>query len=262
MNSTLQKIEQLKKEGYDLDFARVFNHAFENYKKIALYVGLILLVLFILSFIVGGTGFVFYFGAENINQQFIENLANQQPTLINLLLFSSGATVISSLFSPLAAGFLKIADCADKDETLSIGTLFTYYRPEYFGRIFLATLIIGLINVVISVACNAAGIILVDTGFSIIISILTSLTIPLIIFGNLSVSDALSSSIALVNKHPLTILLLFIVGGIASVVGLIACCIGIVFTIPFTYSITYSIYREILSTDAEDSIDSIGESSF
>ena len=60
MESTLNQIEQIKKYGYTLDFSNVFNHAFENYKKIALYAGLILLILFILSFFIGGLGFVFY----------------------------------------------------------------------------------------------------------------------------------------------------------------------------------------------------------
>ncbi|MDR7212508.1 hypothetical protein [Flavobacterium piscis] len=262
MKSTLNQIEQIKKYGYTLDFSNVFNHAFENYKKIALYAGLILLILFILSFFIGGLGFVLYFGAENLNKDFIESFSNQQPSTTNLIIYTGIATLISSVFSPFAAGFLKMADCADKDETFNVSTLFTYYRPNYFSQIFLATLLIGLLNGLISIAFNFLGILFVDTLLTIIISLFTSLTIPLIIFGDLHVSDAIKSSILIVSKQPFLIVLLFIVAGIASMVGFIGCCIGIVFTIPFTYSMTYAIYSAIIHTDNPDSIDSIGQSDF
>ena len=36
MKSTLDQIEDIKKDGYSIDFSNVFNFAFENYKKIAL----------------------------------------------------------------------------------------------------------------------------------------------------------------------------------------------------------------------------------
>lgn len=263
MNTTLNQIEQIKKYGYTLDFSTVFNHAFENYKKIALYAGLILLILFILSFFIGGLGFVFYYGAENLNKDFIESFANQQPSTTNLIIYTGAATVITAFFSPFTAGFLKMADCADKDETFNVSTLFTYYRPHYFFQIFLATLLIGFVTGLISILLNYLGIIVVDTIISIIISLFTSLTIPLIIFGGLQFSDAIKSSILIVSKQPLTIILLFIVAGIASMVGFIGCCIGVVFTIPFTYSITYAIYSAILGTeDNADSIDSIGRPDF
>lgn len=263
MESTQNQIEQIKKYGYTLDFSNVFNHAFENYKKIALYAGLVLLILFIISFFVGGIGFVMYFGAEKLNKEFIETFANQQASsTVNLVLYTTGATLVSALFSPFAAGFLKMADAADKDESFNVSTLFTYYRPSYFSQIFIATLLIGLLNALISIGFNFLGIIFVDKVLTIIISLFTALTIPLIIFGGLNATDAIQSSIAIISKQPFIIVLLFIVAGIASMVGFIGCCIGVVFTIPFTYSMTYALYSAIIITDNPDSIDSIGKSDF
>jgi MFS family permease len=262
MNSTLNQIEQIKKYGYTLDFSNVFNHAFENYKKIALYAGLILLILFIVFCFIGGLSFVLYYGAENLNKDFFESFKDQQPSTTNLIIYTGAATLMSALFSPFAAGFLKMADSADKDEAFNVSTIFTYYRPHYFSHIFLATLLIGLTTGLISVLFNFLGIIIIDTVLSVVISLFTSLTIPLIIFGGLQVSDAIKSSIIIVSKQPFIIVLLFIVAGIASMVGFIGCCIGVVFTIPFTYSITYAIYSAILNTDQPDSIDSIGQSDF
>lgn len=262
MNSTLNQIEQIKKYGYTLDFSNVFNHAFENYKKIALYAGLILFLLSVLFFFIGGAGFAFYYGLENLNMVFIESLTNQEPSTISLIIYTGAATILSAFFSPFTAGFLKMADCADKDEEFNASSVFTYYKSPYFFRIFIATLLIGIVNGLLSVFFNSIGIVFVDTVLTLCISLFTSLTIPLVIFGDLEVSDAIKSSILIVSKQPFIIIALFIVAGIASMVGFVGCCIGVVFTIPFTYSITYAIYRAILNTDHPDSIDFIGRNDF
>ena len=48
MNLLKERLQDIEKNGYQLDFGNVFNHAFENYKKIALYAGLVLFVFTIL----------------------------------------------------------------------------------------------------------------------------------------------------------------------------------------------------------------------
>lgn len=260
MKSTLNQIKDIKKNGYSLDFSDVFNHAFENYKKIALYAGLILLIISILCFFLGGGILVSLYGVEHFNKQFFENLQNKQPEGTALLIYTLAATFATAIITPFTAGFLKMADSADKDETFNFSTVFTYYRTPYFSRLFTATLLIGLTSGLISVALNFIGIKVIDTILAIIISLFTSLTIPLIIFGNLNIIDSIKSSVVIVSKQPLVIILLFIVAGIASLVGFIGCCIGVVFTIPITYSVKYAIYNAIFEIENPDSIDSIGQS--
>jgi uncharacterized membrane protein len=106
-----------------------------------------------------------------------------------------------------------------------------------------------------------AGIILIDTLMALAITIFTALTIPLIIFGDLNAIDAIKSSIIIVSKQPFTIILLLFVAGVGSAIGLIGCCIGVVFTIPITYSVNYALYSAILNIEEENSIDSIGSDS-
>ena len=48
MKSIQNKIAEIKTNGYNLNFGDVLDHAFENYKKIALYAGLMLLVFTVL----------------------------------------------------------------------------------------------------------------------------------------------------------------------------------------------------------------------
>ncbi|MEO8534839.1 MAG: hypothetical protein ABI441_13865 [Flavobacterium sp.] len=261
MKSTLDQIEDIRKNGYSLDFSNVFNHAFENYKKIALYAGLILLVFSILAFFLGGGLLVALYGVEHFNKQFFENLQTQQTENSVLLIYTLVIAVVAAFLSPFTAGFIKMADCADKDEAFNVSTIFSYYTSRHFANLFIAALSISLLGGLISVAFNLIGIMFVDTIITVVITLFTTLTIPLIIFGDLNAVDAIKSSVTIVSKQPFVILLLIIVGGLASMVGFIGCCIGIVFTIPITYSVNYAIYRAIILTDDnEDSIDSIGQS--
>ena len=50
MISTKEKIEEIKNNGYQLDFGNVLDFAFNNYKKIAVYAGLAIFVFSILTF--------------------------------------------------------------------------------------------------------------------------------------------------------------------------------------------------------------------
>ena len=259
MKSTHNQIEDIKNNGYSLDFSDVFNHAFENYKKIAVYAGLILLVVSILSFFLAGGVLVALSGAEFFNKEFFENLQQNQPGGTTLLIYTLVITFVTALMTPFTAGFLKMADSADKDEAFNFSTVFTYYKAPYFSRLFITALLIGLVSGGISVAFNLIGITFIDTIIAILISLFSSMTVPLIVFGNLNVTDAIQSSIIIVSKQPLVIALLFIVAGIGSVIGFIGCCIGVVFTIPITYSVKYAIYSAILEIDNPDSIDSIGQ---
>lgn len=261
MKSTLNQIEDIKKNGYSLDFSNVFNHAFENYKKIALYAGLILLVFSIIAIFFGGGIFAAVYGVQYLNEDFIKGLQNEQTTTYLLAIYSLAIAFVAAIFSPFTAGFLKMALCADKDEEFNVSTIFSYYTSRYFPQLFVAMLLISLTSGLISVAFNMAGIMFIDTIIALAITVFTSLTIPLIIFGDLSAIDAIKSSIVLVSKQPLTIILLLFVGGVGSAIGLIGCCIGIAFTIPITYSIKYALYNAILNIEQEDTIDSIGSDS-
>ena len=150
MKSTLAQIEDIKKNGYSLDFATVFNHAFENYKKIALYSGLIILVFSIIACIaIIGVAVAFY-GVQVMTKDFIQNFENQQFTAIELVIQTVSVSVLAGITAPFGAGFLKMADCADKDVEFNVSTIFSYYRAPYFIQLFVVTLITSLVSSAIS----------------------------------------------------------------------------------------------------------------
>jgi len=83
------------------------------------------------------------------------------------------------------------------------------------------------------------------------ISFFTFLVIPLIIFGNLKVAEAIKGSFIIVSKQFFILLGLLIVAVIMAMLGLIGFCIGIFFTIPFIYSMYYAIYKDNIGFDDE-----------
>ncbi|MFE3870545.1 hypothetical protein ACFX5F_04860 [Flavobacterium sp. ZS1P70] len=255
MKTTKEKIEEIKTNGYHIDFANVFNHAFENYKKIALYAGLMIFVFAILlGFLVGGI-LIFTFGVSALNEKMLTNLTEENFTGVYMVLYLAISIMLTCLFTPLFAGLIKMAHCGEKDEEFHVSTVFEYYKNPYFQELVIASLIITISTTILSQIFNLSGIKIIGALFTALISFFTILTIPLIIFGDLKAIDAIKSSIIIVSKKPLILLLLMVVSYIASLVGFIGCCIGIFFTVPFMYSMYYAIYISIIGIDPENELE-------
>ena len=257
MDKTTQKrIEIIRNEGYTLDFGNVFNHAFENYKKIALYAGLMIFVFFIILIIAVAGGLVIAFGSAGILENFKpENLRAEDLGLNTLLIINGVSILLASLLSPVTAGLIKMAYCAEKDEEFHVSTMFEYYAAPYFKELFTATFLVTLVSGAISTAINYFQIPVLGFVLTVVISLFTILMIPLIIFGKLKAIEAIETSFMIVAKQPITLLGLIIVGSIASIVGFIGCCIGVLFTIPFMYSLYYAIYTEIIGINSENELE-------
>lgn len=255
MNDKKNKIEALKANGYQLEFENVFNLAFENYKKIALYAGLIIFVFSILIVILLSTGMISYLGItaftdmmkpDNLNS---ETMSENNKTLIMF------ATIIGMcLLSPFPAGLIKMAHAAQNDDAFQVSTVFSYYKAPYFKELAIASLLIALFNSLVNVGITYLGVPYLEIIISTLISFVTMLTIPLIIFSDLKAIDALTSGVILLFKQPLTLLGLFVVSYIASLIGIFGCCIGIFFTMPIMYSLYFAIYSQIVGFD-ETNID-------
>ena len=254
MNKTTQyRIEEIKKNGYTLNFETVFNQAFENYKKIALYGGLIIFVFFVLlSILAFGVLMAIFGGAAVLEFLNPENLKSEDLSLNFLLIVSGISVVITALMSPLTAGLIKMAYCAERDEEFHVATMFQYYKAPYFKELFLATFFISFLTSVLSSVINYAQIPFINAIVSIAVTLFSLFTIPLIIFGNLKAIEGIQTSFIIVSKQPAILLGLLVVGIVATMVGLIGCCIGIVFTIPFMYSLYYAMYNEIVGFESED----------
>jgi hypothetical protein len=254
------QIEEISSKGYQLDFGTVFENAFENYKKIALYAGLVLLVFSILFTIILFAGIISYIGVEHI-----EEFGNKMKQFSQLKVMpldiaiplNASIILISAIISPFMTGFFKMADCGQKGEEFHVSTMFSYYKSPYFLNIFMSIILIGLMSTGLALLLESVGLSFIGSVTSLLISFLTLLTIPLIIFANLNAADAIKYSILLVSKQPLTLLGLIIVAGIGAALGIFGICIGIFFTWPFMYSMNYVIYKSIVGFDETSEIDEI-----
>lgn len=250
MNQTLEKLHDLEKNGYQIDFGNVFNHAFENYKKIALYAGLVLLIFIILFVVFTTVSLVSILGATAMSKEFSpENFKIENLSQSNLLALGIFSTLSSCLLSPFQAAFLKMAHHGDRDEDFPVSSLFSYYKMPYLKEILISSLLISTINFGQTTLLTFVKLDLLGNIITLVVSFATLLTVPLIIFGNLTALDAIKYSIKIIFKQPLVILGLIVVAIIGSLVGLIGCCVGILFTMPFLYSMNYAIYSAILGID-------------
>jgi len=253
MKPVKERIEAIRTNGYELDFGTVFEHAFENYKKIALYAGLMLLFFFIVLSILLMIGMISYVGMENM-EEFSKKLTQfselKEKPLDIILQINAVMLLLSGLLNPFMAGFFKMADCAEKGEEFHVSTMFTYYKSPYFGNIFIAVFIITLFNVGISTLLQLAGLNSIGSIISLTLSFVTFLVVPLIVFGKLNSIEAIKSSIIIVSKQPLVLLGLLIVAFIGAAIGIFGFCIGILFTMPFIYSMNYVIYSTIIGIDS------------
>jgi hypothetical protein len=254
MEKINQKITNLKTNGYKLEFEEVFNKAFENYKKIAIYAGLAILVFGFLFFVAALFGVFSFIGAENINPNSIKQLEAKmlQPEYIGYQLI--GTLVISTLFSPISAGFLKMAEAGAKDTPFEMSHFSSYYKWAYFKELAIATFIITLVSTGINSVLIYYKIPFLGNLISFIIGIFTTLAIPLIVFGKQKAIEAIQTSISLTGSQFFTVLLLLLVAFLGSLVGLIGFCIGVFFTIPFIISMQYAIYDTIIGIDEDESI--------
>jgi hypothetical protein len=260
MKPVKERIEAISTNGYELDFGTVFEHAFENYKKIALYAGLMLLVFFVVLSILFMIGMISYVGMENM-EDFSKKLTQfselkEKPSDI-VLQINAGMILLSGLLNPFMAGFFKMADCAEKGEEFHVSTMFTYYKSPYFANIFIAIFTITLVNMGLSTLLELAGLNIIGTLISLTLSFVTFLVVPLIVFGQLNAIEAIKSSIIIVSKQPLVLLGLIIVAIITAAIGIFAFCIGILFTMPFIYSMNYAIYSSIIGIDSAKRIEEI-----
>jgi hypothetical protein len=253
-----ERIDELKINGYQLDFGSVFESAFENYKKIALYAGLMQLVFSILTAVVLMVCFVSYIGVENLESFSKKMIAfsklKVKPLHVTLLI--NGSIILySAIVSPFIAGFFKMADCGEKGEAFHVSTMFCYYKSPYFINIIISVIFISLLNTSQATLFEYAGLSFVGPVITMLISFLTFLNIPLIVFGNLNGLEAIQTSIIIVSKQPLVLLGLLIVAAIAAVLGIFGFCIGLFFTWPFIYSMHYVIYKTIVGIDQPTEIE-------
>ena len=246
--SAANRIEEIKSKGYPLDFSLTFNQAFEIYKKIVVTAGLAVLLVIM---VFGGAAFAL-FGLTSSMGSLLDfgTFGFSQMSGLFMLVYAGAVALFGGLLAPLTAGFIKMAYDGDHDQVVSFNSILYYYSTSYFKDLFLSGLILSAISMTFSLGFQSMGLDFFGGILSLILSLLTFLSIPLIIFGNLNAVDSILASVTVIGKNPLMVVGLLIVAYLFALAGMIALCIGVFFTVPFLYAMIYSIYKNSVGLNA------------
>lgn len=252
-----EKIEKIAQEGFELEFGTVLDNAIKNYKQIFGVAGISMLILMMALFtlLFGTIGVIYGFSG------FSENMANFNPLMLGgafVVLYLVSIIVFSGVMAVINAGFYKMCHLAHNNQSFSVGTMFDYFKSKHFKELFLSGVLVSALTGTVSLLFEYLDLKVLGMLLTYLISYLVFLTITLIIFSDLKAMEAISMSIKLSLKNPLVLIGLLIVGGILAMLGIIALCIGIFFTLPFIYSMVYSIYNEIVPVEEVNVLDEIG----
>jgi len=260
MEHTQARLEEIRSQGYEIDFSYTFNDAFEIYKRIALMAGLALIVSgIVLAFIAAGIATAF--GLASGAAEYFTPLQLENLTGVNLIIYITSSVVLGGFMSPFLAGLMMMARNADTSGEVSFGDAFSCYKQPYFLPLFIQSILISSVSVGISTVISTylPALAFLGTLFSLFVSFMTLMTVPLILFGNLQPVEAIKGSFVVVTKKPLALFGLMFVALILASMGIIVFCIGIFFTIPFVYVMYYSIYKHSVGISVHDEIEDIGE---
>lgn len=257
MNRTLQRLEEIKLNGFSLDFSDIFNQTIENYKKIALNAGLAFLLLSVIMGVVFGSAFGFIYGTASLTET-LTNFNIQNFSTLALITYIFAVALISAFTAPFYAGILQMANLADQNQEFSIQTAFFHFKSKYFKDLVISSVVVALVTVGISVIFETISSRFIGGFITYAITFMVFMTKPLIIFGNLNAIDSIKASLLLMGKQIPVLAGLLIVSILMIFLGLIGLCIGIFFTFPFIFSLQFIIYKNILGVNSVSEIEEIG----
>ncbi len=250
-------VENKSQNGYNLDLGKLIEDSFALFKKNFLTAGLGMLVLSILIIILYVGIFGTFFGFSNFEQTVLDLEANAlNPSyLLGTVVVS---TIFGGLMAPITAGFIHLNHNTLFNKSYSVGTIFEFYSSKYAKDLIISYAIIGFTTAVVSAILSLLRAEFLSFIFQAGINCFTIFTIPLIIYGEQNYHNAISKSLSLFVKHPFTIVLALFIAGIGAMLGFIALCIGIFFTLPFVYSMYFAIYEQAIGFDEKSEIEEIG----
>lgn len=143
--------------------------------------------------------------------------------------------------APLVAGLFIVARKIRNEEEVEFNDFFKGF--EHFGPLFIASVISGLL-------------IFVGTMFFIIpgiyLAIVWSFSVPFILFLGMDAWPSLQASMKFSNKNFVGVAILFLVLTVINLIGLLFCGVGLIITIPLTYTVLYAAFEDMVEqTDAE-----------
>ena len=254
------KIKTRLEAGFKIYINEIFSKSTEIFKGIAGYAILALIVYYILNGVINYfLGFIFPGSALNYTEIMESIQSGDNDELIETLTeYSENSSSISSIISsivsfalyPILFSIYTMAYKFDHYKNVEFSDLFVHYKDGKFVRIFLVSVIIYVVSMIGLVFCIIPGI---------IVYTMWMLVIPLVIFADAKVSEALTYSMKLAFKDFGSFLLFLLAIFGVIIIGILLCCVGLIGAIPFTFVLTYVLYKEVVGfTNDNNEIEEIG----
>lgn len=200
-----------------------------------------------------------------------------------LIYILSAITIIGPylVMYPLQMGYGNVVEKIQNGESYEFNDFFVGFQKwTSFIPLFLILIGIGLaVMIPYFFIVGAFGVFMEDTdvagpilGLSMFaifpVFMIVGLTIAVVFFltpylifhGNMSAIDSIKNSIAIAKKNFWYLLLFIILFSILSQIGIYACFVGILATMPIAYIMNYLMIKDLLFDDGNNEIDSIGQS--
>lgn len=190
-------------------------------------------LLFFGIFTGGMAGLMGVMRGNRIDPTEIQAMISGTSILMSLISVIIGA-IISAFFY---AGLFKAASKQLRGEQISINDLFS--GGEHFGSMVVATIIISILTQIGCRLCLIPGMVVIGLFF---------FTYPLIVNRGLGPIEAMKTSLQVTGQNWLMFILFGTVVYIVAGIGILACCVGIIFTFPLLFLITTVAYRDCFGT--------------
>lgn len=244
--SLVKKIDNAK----DLEFSNLFDSVIELFKKVWLKGFLTVLLVVVVAF---GANLLFSLIGLAPNQTLLYDgfdLESFFNFYSKTVIFSIPQTIIvGTMTMAFVAAFYRICRQQVLGENI-VDDYFYFLKKEYFSKL----LMLGIIHTGIAVL----------TQFLFVIPYIYAF-VPLayftIIFANnpdLSESEIVKASFRLGNKKWLITFGTMFVAGLLGMLGVIACFIGLLFTVSILYLPVFFIYKEVVGFEDTSEIEQIG----
>ncbi len=250
----ITKINQAK----DLDFGDIINESIALFKQVWLkgFIVIILLLIpaMLLGFLFGLLGLSTSFSDTFTLDKFSDNYGFSlliSTHLKNVVFNIPLSILISTINLALIAGFYRICNAEITKKTQE-DNYFYFFSKTYFSKVFM----LGIIYTGIATLAQ----LLLYIPYIYVYVPLSFFAVILANNPELTEMEVVKASFALGNKKWLISFGTLILAGIMAALGVIACGVGLLFTLSLACLPVYLIYKNAIGIDNTDEIDTIGVS--
>lgn len=257
MSELKNKLEHIKQHSYFIAPFQVMGEAFTYYKQTFLLV--------IATMLLAMTAVMFL--GSSILGQLIEIDPNSTPEEIQALIpqyaemlleppvfyyYIATFAIISALSGVLIAGYYKINAEVSLNQRPKFSSVFKYFVSLKGVYVFISQLLISCIFIGITIPLKMQNLEMVSMAINWLVNTLSIFTVPLIIFGNMKPLAAIKTSIMVVNKQPIPIVLTVILNYFFLVSGLLFFVVGVLFVLPFLFSVYFTLYKQVIDYNLDE----------